>query len=260
MYSKLVLLAGLLPRALTVDYISHGGFSPSEQTHANATTLTPRHSGQMRQILLTLVCGNDPTCPYSAGKFYKALHNYGCNCYPDNFVKQSAIENDQWSHMGANGKPLDWIDRACLDVHDAYRCMLDDYNNGLIVQDTEFGCYEGMGFVYHTDASGDIICGPESNPNYANNNKNGCRLAACQIERNFAYALRETLEDPVTFFKDNKKIMYDHYNDDTMCFRTGSVDTLPRDSCCGEYPSRRPFSSVTHDCCLSGDVKLFGEC
>ena len=118
------LLSFTIPLAKSLQYASHGGFSPFERIE-NVTGIealfTARHSGQMRQIIQTLVCGeNQENCAHSAGKFYKALKNYGCNCYPDNYIKTDLDTTGTFSHMGANGASLDWIDRACLRVHDAY--------------------------------------------------------------------------------------------------------------------------------------------
>ena len=253
-----VVLVSLVKSA---QFSSHGGYSPYERIEDNSTNIqfTQRHSGQMRQILQTLVCGVDlSNCAYSAGKFYKALRNYGCNCYPDNFIKPAYLDSGTWSHMGANGGSLDWIDRACLRVHDAYKCMMQDFNNGIIQQTTDNGCYLGIGFVYHTDSNGDIVCGPEDNVNYQNNQNNGCRLAACQIERNFAYAVRDALSNPVDFYQQNKNTMYNSNTDNSVCVK--SSNQVNRDQCCGEYPIRRPFFELTHDCCLNGNIKPFGEC
>lgn len=256
------LLSFTIPLAKSLQYASHGGFSPFERIE-NVTGIealfTARHSGQMRQIIQTLVCGeNQENCAHSAGKFYKALKNYGCNCYPDNYIKTDLDTTGTFSHMGANGASLDWIDRACLRVHDAYKCMIQDYNSGIILQTTENGCYPGIGFVYHTDSNGDIVCGTEDNVDYAANDNNGCRLAACQIERNFAYAVRTVLTDPVTFFQENKNTMYGNNEDPSVCMKSGNP--VNRDQCCGEFPVRRPFFELTHDCCPEGNVKLFGEC
>lgn len=256
-----------LPFTKAADYIWHGGFSEKldkqvyNDTDSAAGGPGLRHSGQMRQLIYTLVCGDDPNCAYTPGRFFKALHNYGCNCYPDNFAAQNPMDDtpELFNHMGANGKPIDSIDRACLEVHDAYKCMIQDYEMGLLNQEAGDGCYHGVNFAYHTDTNGDIICGPSSNPNYANNDKNGCRLAACEIERAFAYKVKDDLADPINFYKDNKKTMYDIYTDDSQCSKnTGGVQ---RDMCCGEYPDRSPYSQVTHDCCGDpGIIQPFGMC
>jgi len=34
----------------------------------------------------------------------------------------------------------------------------------------------------------------------------------------------------------------------------------PNDECCGDFPERKPYSSVTYACCLDGSVRAIGNC
>ena len=124
--------------------------------------------------------------------------------------------------MGSNGQPYDDVDRACLDAYRAYRCMVLDHNHGDLKQVTSRnengtaidGCYHGIQFVYHVNHQGEITCGPEHNPGYAQDAWHGCRAAACEIEKNFAYKVLEAVSDPILFQQNN----WMNYGEDQLQF------------------------------------------
>ena len=201
---KLVSLCFLAPTFVqSREYVWSAGFNQN-------LTDSFRHSWQIRSILETLVCGdNIQSCQFNKFDFYNALRNYGCNCLSRE--EPSILDpTEMWTHMSHNGPPLDEVDSACMKVHKAYQCMFMDADDKVLKQGQTYtvtgeaidGCFEGMQFTYHTDSNNDIVCGPETNPNYANNQWNGCRQAACQIEREFAYSVIHHLQDPVLFKQD----------------------------------------------------------
>ena len=103
-----------------------------------------------------------------------------------------------------------------------HKCMFQDEQNGNLTQKTHFlagtgenlTCYDGQLYTYHTDSSGDIICGPTANPEYDNTPRQGCRKAACLIEREFAYKIYQELQDPVTFSKFQTRF---YFGDPRVC-------------------------------------------
>jgi len=185
--------------------------------------------------------------------YQKTLMDYGCNCF-------SMAMADDWEgmsvyHFTSRGEPVDDLDSACKEAFKRYKCLEQDFSSGQLSDDDT--CSPGMLFDYHLDANGNIVCGPEDNPEYASGN-NGCKLAACQIEREFsnkAYAIvgneMNNSGKKLAFMDGNKK------NYEVECTaRPGPA----RDACCGSYPDRKPYSSDLQSCCENGDIRSFGSC
>ena len=64
--------------ANATEYKSYSGAVFDENPQVNSGL---RHSGKVRTMLHTLVCGDDPNCQFEAKHFFLALRYYGCNCY-----------------------------------------------------------------------------------------------------------------------------------------------------------------------------------
>lgn len=265
-----------------------GSIEESVLASQNMQTLGRNHV-DVRSILHRLVCGAGGPCPHPKQSFLNALVDYGCNCYPESAKKQSPINYKQtWYHMAAQGPPVDELDQACLEVHQAYMCMFIDYENGDIIQlggdnkedrGHDLGCYAGIEFAYHIvvndDGDEEVICGTSKNPNYQNG-EDDCRLVACEIEKAFALKVIPMLmaEGGPRNFK-NVKSMQGKYNstcsariEDTSKFgmiddSTGAVTIshthVDKDQCCGTNPKRLPYSSVTKMCC-GETIEQFGTC
>jgi hypothetical protein len=234
-------------------------------------TAMDRSSWQVRSMLHTIVCQNDPNCAFEKTDFFRALNNYGCNC----FSKSATSPLDPsmtWIHMSHVGPAVNEIDQACIDVHNAYLCMFMDSEEGILKQGRTTasdgskieGCYEGMPFTYHVGSDGNIVCGPANNPEYAKNKWNGCRQAACEIERHFAYTVVNQLADPLAFKSEanaDNLYFWNPIRKSNMCRGDGLGMKRNRDQCCGDFPTRYPFASDTFECCgSSGENKGFGEC
>ena len=187
-------------------------------------------------------------------EFRDALRGYGCNCF-SNDPNMEWDGNSIW-HFTSRGEPVDEVDDACKEAFKRYKCLEQDFTNGLISDDTI--CSVGMDFEYFMSDNGEIICGTVDNPEYANQpERNGCKLAACEIERAFSLRIFNSVGNEVTGkgklkFPDNNK---DNYNVECSA-RPGP----PRDACCGEYPERKPYSSELQSCCENGLVRSFGTC
>jgi len=276
MFSNLLLTPLFLTnQVFGQEYESFAGIIFDEQMDASgARSPSVRHSAQTRSMLHALVCGDDPNCPYEERDFFRAVKYYGCNCYS---LKKTAIidENKKWYHMDHQGAPIDAVDKACLDVANAYKCMFEDEQNGNLTQKPhkhtfdsngeDLTCYEGQSFKYRIKEGGDIRCGPSNNKEYAKDDTNGCRLAACNIERAFAYTVAPFLQDPVEFRDLAKPSKYrmtpnaSDWNDsrETNCKKSGGSHV--QDSCCGEFPERFPYASSRSVCC-DGTVSPIGSC
>lgn len=258
------------------EYQSYAGaiFDENPETGvARANNDALRHSGKVRTMLHTLVCGNDANCPYEAKHFFLALRYYGCNCYSKMTVSLWNA-NSNWWHMEHHGAPIDAVDEACMNLVNAYKCMFRDEQNGNITQNAHYmaatgeslTCYDGQLFTYHTDAGGNIICGTSNNPDYANNRNQGCRQAACTIERAFAYEVSAFLQDPIQFRDSAHQAGTYNLNPGSSSLDESRADVCQaikganvRDSCCGEYPVRFPHASSRTVCC-DGLISPMGTC
>lgn len=219
-----------------------------------------RNSHQhLRVMLQKLVCGNTK-CPYSKDFFLDLLVDYGCNCYPASSLSVTAIDTSKsWYHMEFNGKPVDRVDEACLDTYHAYKCMFIDHENGDLQQGGQQGCYKGQTFNWYVDANNELQCGVPTNPDYINTiNKDGCRLAACKIEKEFATKVASIIgSDPAAWKASNQS----NYGSCAGKMNPGGTGQGgERDSCCGQYPSRTPFNSIVSQCCSDNSIVPFGNC
>jgi len=156
-----------------------------------------------------------------------------------------------------------------------HKCTLKDEQNGNLTQKPytalsstgeSLTCFEGQSFQYEIDASGTIMCGHSNNIEYANNDNQGCRLAACQIERAFAYDVVAFLQNPVEFRDSAKPDGKYKINPNSNDFDASRADICQKsggshvqDSCCGEYPQRFPYASSRSVCC-DGMVSPIGSC
>lgn len=231
-------------------YVSAQGYDPAQSLL--------RNSQDVKVMLFQLMCGQQNDCRLSRQFFIDLLTNYGCNCYPTSHEAISAIDpNNSWLHMAYKGQPIDELDQACLDVYNSYKCMFMDHEAGRINQIGKYGCYKGMTFRWHFDTNGEIQCGRPSNLNYYNT-EDDCRLAACQIEKNFVYKVQNFLNSQggaENFYNNNQN----NYGYCPNVKRNGKVRT-ERDSCCGEFPNRVPFNSLYRECCEDGSMASIGGC
>ena len=164
--------------------------------------------------------------------------------------------------MEFNGQPVDEIDKACLSVYNSYKCMLMDYENGELNQIGRHKCYKGQTFNWYFDTTntpdGEIKCGTPTNPNYIKTaHVDGCRLAACKIEKEFSEKVYEILNAAGGPEAWQAKNVGNYGKCDVKVSNIGG-SAGERDSCCGAYPSRFPYNSVVKQCC-DGGVVGFGD-
>ena len=252
---KLVSIAiaslGLLTKGSKADFTWQSGISEKNDTDSDDPT--QRRFSTVRQMLVSLSCwdyfsqtGNTGNCPIRTRHYYRALREYGCNCYPENFDVEYRNTGEVLWHMGHNGAPIDDVDQACQSSFHQYQCYEKD------------GCIKGDEFIYHMNAAGELICGPRNDPDYESDQEGFvCELSACQIEKQFAQTVYPILGDP-RIFRDDQRPNYQQ-NEKGGCQKTSGISTS-KDQCCGSFPNRRPYDSGESECCSDGSVQIFGFC
>lgn len=206
-------------------------------------------------------------CPVKVDHAMDMLRNYGCNCFPSNFDDIPVKSGAQLSwHMGNNGKPLDEIDYHCKKLHDAYKCIQMDADDGKLEDPKPSGtnpmdkCSKYVFIDVYFDKDNLILyCGKKNNLNYENTlPQDLCRLRACQIEMHFAKQVFMLIGNDPRIYEDNHPGMYNIFDDTNVCklgkgFRTHD--------CCGFYPERYPYHEGILTCCEnSNELHLVGEC
>jgi len=157
----------------------------------------------------------------------------------------------------SRGEPVDEVDDACKEAYKRYKCIEADFNAGLISDDSV--CGGGMFFEYHINGNNEITCGPESDPNYAADPAaNGCKLAACEIEKAFSERVYVTIGNQMN--NSGKKLLFQDSNKSNYGLECTSRPGPPRDACCGTYPDRKPYNTDLQSCCENGNVRGFGTC
>lgn len=209
-------------------------------------------------------------CPARLDEVETALRNYGCNCLPANFDDESHISGgtgDSW-HMGKNGRPISDVDAACTRLRDAYTCLVIDTDDGVLTHpdsaspDNQDYCGRFTGYEMHLDGNDEVVCGPETDPEYAAGNaEDVCRKAACEVERQFASEVFSLIGADPEAFATNNAADYNIHTDATKCVNTNNGHGVSE--CCGDFPLRYPFIPFIKTCCDNGGIftpTLIGEC
>merc|ERR1712127_1128015 len=237
------------------EYTSQAGISHFE-TNNNGTT---RRLRNVREMLRSLICYDyfktNPTgdCPYRSNNYYRALRNYGCNCYPENSDSVNAFDPDDilWN-LGNNGVPIDDVDMACRQAWGNFHCYYYD------------GCELGVTFTYFTNTEGEITCGPRDDPWYQSDPEGKfCEISACHIEKIFAESVYPMIGSPMLFRYLNK----DNYgawehsstrHEDQCAHAPGA--SHHKHECCGAWPNRNSFDHDEEECCADGTTEPIGFC
>lgn len=199
-----------------------------------------------------------------------ALRNYGCNCLPSNFDDEPTTDgglHDSW-HMGKNGRPISEVDAACTRLRDAYTCIVIDTDDSVMTHpdaaspDNQDYCGRFTTYEYHIDNDKEVICGPESDPEYASGaTEDVCRKAACDLERQFAAEVFNLIGADPDVFAANNAASYNIHSDPTLCINTNNGHGVSE--CCGDFPLRYPFIPFIKTCCEVGGQSIpipIGEC
>jgi hypothetical protein len=235
-----------------VAYIALAGYAFAEE---NSDDGFPGVRGlkTVKNMLADLSCANGNCVDQK--EYQKTLRGYGCNCFSND-------ANADWEgmavwHFTSRGEPIDELDTACKEAFKRYKCLEQDFSSGSLSDEST--CMPGMLFDYHMNASGEIVCGPEDNPEYANDAANhSCKLAACEIERAFSMRAFAAIGNEMN--NSGKKLLFQDSNKKNFDVSCVARPGPPRDACCGSYPERKPYSSDLQSCCDNGNVRSFGSC
>jgi len=173
---------------------------------------------------------------YSRAVLAAFVRNYGCHC----FQEQEKI-------VGGKGKPVDEQDSLCRRLQQCHTCVSMDHTNKC---DPDVGNYR-----YTIDGTLKTISCSE--------NTDKCKRNACECDKAFALDFAAIWDDNKfnRYYWKNKynlKAGNPTFDMEETCKITGFGS--PKDECCGEYPSRKPYNSVLYQCCEDGSVKSVGSC
>lgn len=186
----------------------------------------------------------------SVDDFFDKFTNYGCYCW---------ILGPMRGVIGG-GQTRDEIDARCGELYKCYKCLNLDFGSSTTMFEYS------VDLVENDDGTRELVCEPGANHD------------ACLCDVMFAQKMAEV----------NKQCEIDMNNgvqDSQFCinedFRTvnggGNFDPTDnsadgclkinmeghnaKDGCCGEYPDRLPFDSMSRECCRTqhndGQVQFF---
>jgi len=185
----------------------------------------------------------------------RAIKNYGCNCYNEN-KRQVNEDGGRTFYPKSNGQPIDQLDQACYALNQHYKCFVLDQNNF----ELESSCDYRSNYRWHID-NGEVVCGTKNDPNYSNSG-DFCRLALCEMEKEFAYKVAPILADPRSF-KVNNNNNYGLWSTN-KCVHTQS--DLIKDHCCGydyygySILTRQPYDPNAQCCGDDGSLSPIELC
>jgi len=190
------------------------------------------------------------------------LRGYGCWCSMDDF----------WTE--GNGRPVNELDNACRNVHLNYRCLSRHDSTSCDVKAQKYLTIHGMG-VGDLESQCQMVQNllTFNNPDF----DVACATRKCAIEVGFMGTLLEfattpgVMLDPEFIRRGNNvmdnqgRMVYGRFDFSTKCGENGSVTSGPGgdggtpSSCCGLYPNRFPYHTVTSECC-DNKVEPVGNC
>jgi len=171
------------------------------------------------------------------------LNNYGCWCY-----------FEESTYVKGKGVPTDDYDRECKKYNQGFQCIM--------MEDATCSPYSkpysqppnlamaGLGFA-NVDIETECA---------VLNAGDECAIDTCVVESNFALAVTKLTSGGVSLTVSSFHTA--GFPLDSTCTPIQSNVQGPRDSCCGEYPTKFPFRSLggLQECCSDGKVRATGGC
>ena len=165
-------------------------------------------------------------------KFTSSIRDYGCFCFLDGkFIAEG------------RGTAKDLIDQSCKNLHKCQTCITMDFDQGLIDPTLDGDCDLTSQFSFNltvTDLGPSIEC---------LNLSNSCKRALCECDKRFAFELATTMDLWDARFKSEN---FSEEVRETECRSTGGGNNIGKiDKCCGIYPYRFPYHSMSgqRQCC-----------
>jgi len=238
-----------------------------ESSIASMSSDDDEESGDMKSIIKTRSMVHALVCPdgifsenqlcagYDKRTFMwhlkRAFRNYGCNCFTDNSLHYRD-DGTSYRTPQVSGKPIDDVDGICYNLNKRFHCFNVDRING----DVEDTCDYGTLYKYFVDDEGEIQCGKNKNKLYKNTG-DSCRLALCEMEKEFAYSIAPYMQDPRQFRSDNL-VNFGVWSDSGICARGDYAET--KDACCGKHsPAERIGYNSMSACCKNDRIET-GMC
>merc|ERR1712110_442032 len=199
---------------------------------------------------------------------YRALRNYGCNCFPEEAdrvnhyislgLPAKQTNNDVEWHHGFYGPSVDELDQLCALTYRRFNCLEKAVGDTIPTSAHQgFDCFRGTTHAYHVDSNNEVICGGSWNPNYANDAASWqCEKVVCGIELAFANEAWRAFDPDQggVHHSEFATVNSENYNMNAkgMCNRSsaGTVDQ----QCCGEFPTRLSYNSNVL-CCEDNEVR-----
>lgn len=178
---------------------------------------------------------------------------HGCYCFPSGYKGESRAK----PRFGYKGPPLDELDNLCKDLWVSQRCLKSEE----IYQGEE--CDIEDNFPWFVDTNGDVQCGQGDDfPDWELKPHNQCKYKNCLLELEFAQNVKHLIDNgytqdpsnPINNINDGKYAKF--CPTDKNSGNGGSTD-----GCCGEGTKRKPFNSLTKECCAAtNEARPIGTC
>lgn len=172
-----------------------------------------------------------------------SLNNYGCWCYfeESNYVK-------------GKGAPTDDYDRECKKYNQGFQCIMMESGDTCSPYSQAYNqphiASLALGFAtFDIETECALL-----------NAGNECAIDTCVVESNFVLEITKLTSGGVQLTVTSFHTA--GFPSDTTCMPFQGNVQGPRDSCCGEYPTKFPFRSLggLQECCSDGKVRATGGC
>lgn len=177
------------------------------------------------------------------------LLKHGCYCHA---MGASAVG----SRNGYHGPPLDELDALCRDLWRSQKCMNHEESDA----DNE-NCPIDAGYPWD-DVLGDngepeVACGRSENDRWMKRDENQCDIKVCELEKEFAFKVKDLIASGYVKNPQFHTIQDGEY--EAFCPSSEFPEARDEYACCGEGLSRRPFDSVSKQCCADRITEI-GSC
>lgn len=157
---------------------------------------------------------------------------YGCNCL---------MQNDRPMSSKGKGKPVDKLDRLCMDWKICQRCVQKNFGDQCIGELVEYDVKLRRG-----------------NPSCHANPLNSCSRALCECDNQFA----SSLPSKIKYYTDDYHLYWTprtvNWDPESDCVKSDSKIQM---KCCGgsDLPWYQ-YNADRQDCCHNGETAPKGEC
>ena len=175
---------------------------------------------------------------------------HGCYCH-------ASGASPVGSRNGYHGAPLDELDALCRDLWRSQKCLNHEESDADDEKcpTTVAYAFEKNGDKDNNDAS--IACGRASSDRWMNKDEHQCDIKLCELEKEFAYKVKELIASGFQRDPSISKIADAEY--EQFCPNNGFAEQRENFACCGEGIGRKPFDPVTKQCCADRITEV-GSC